>query len=313
MNLKLSRLSIAIVVLAVVAVAFVLLQLILANAHAGMTLIWGDDFNGAANTGVNTSNWLYDTGTSYPGAAANWGTSEIETMTDSTANVFQDGNGHLVIKPLRNGSAWTSGRIETKRTDFQPSVGGVMRVEASIQQPNVSGAESSGYWPAFWVLGAPFRGVYTNWPSIGEIDVMEDVNGASSVFGTLHCGSAQGGPCNETTGITSGQHPCPGCQTGFHTYAVEYDRSVSPEQIRWYLDDSNFFTVNANQVDATTWNDATHHGFFIILDVAMGGSFPAAFGGSVSSSTASGVPMLVDYVRVYTKNVNGPTPTITPQ
>src|ERR687887_442956 len=55
--------------------------------------------------------------------------------------------------------------------------------------------------------------------------------------------------------------------------------SVNPEQIRWYLDGVNFFTVNANQVDATTWNNATHHGFFVILNVAMGGGFPAAFGG----------------------------------
>src|SRR5258708_25856944 len=177
----------------------------------------------------------------------------------------------MEITTLRNGSTRTSGRIEKMRSDFQASVGGVMRVEGSIQQPNVSGAESSGYWPAFWMLGGTLRGAYTNWPSIGEIDIMEDVNGASSVFGTLHCGSAQGGPCNETTGITSGQQPCPGCQTGFHTYAVEYDRSVSPEQIRWYLDDSNFFTVKANQVDARIWDHATHQGFFIFLDREMGG------------------------------------------
>ncbi len=88
---------------------------------------------------------------------------------------------------------------------------------------------------------------------------------------------------------------------------MEYDRSVSPEQIRWYLDGSNFFTVNANQVDATTWNNATHHGFFIILNVAIGGGFPAAFGGGPTASTQSGVPMLVDYVAVYTAG-GGTTP-----
>ena len=54
---------------------------------AGWTLVFSDDFGGAANTGLNTSNWLYDTGTSYPGGAANWGTGEVETMTTSTANV----------------------------------------------------------------------------------------------------------------------------------------------------------------------------------------------------------------------------------
>jgi beta-glucanase (GH16 family) len=83
---------------------------------------------------------------------------------------------------------------------------------------------------------------------------------------------------------------------------MEYDRSVSPEQLRWYLDGVNIFTVNSNQVGATTWNNALHHGFFIILDVAMGGGFPAAFGGGPTLSTTSGVPLLVDYVRVFTSN-----------
>ena len=31
------------------------------------TTVWNDDFTGTANTGVNTGNWLYDTGTAYAG------------------------------------------------------------------------------------------------------------------------------------------------------------------------------------------------------------------------------------------------------
>jgi beta-glucanase (GH16 family) len=174
-------------------------------------------------------------------------------------------------------------------------------VEASIQQPEVKGAAAAGYWPAFWMLGARFRGNYLNWPGIGKIDIREDINGLSSVFATLHCGTSSGGPCNETTGLGSGQKPCVGCQTTYHDYRVEYDLSVMPEQIRWYLDGVNFFTVNSSQVDAQTWNQATHHGFFIILDVAMGGGFPAAFGGGPTASTVSGIPMLIDSVRVYEK------------
>jgi hypothetical protein len=148
----------------------------------------------------------------------------------------------------------------------------------------------------------------SNWPGIGEIDVMEDINGRSSEFATLHCGVAPGGPCNEFTGIGSGERPCGGCQTGFHTYAMELDRSVSPEQIRWYLDGAQIFSVSANQVDATTWNNATHHGFFMILNVAIGGGFPAAFGGGPTGATQSGVPMVVDYVAAYTSGGGGPPP-----
>jgi Carbohydrate binding module (family 6)/Glycosyl hydrolases family 16 len=283
---------------------------------AGMSLVFSDDFTGAAGTGLNRTNWLYDIGTSYPGGAPNWGTGEVETMTDSTANVYQDGAGNLAIKPIRSSSGqWTSGRVETQRTDFAAPAGGRVRIEARLQQPNVSGAAAAGYWPAFWALGDAARPVgATNWPGIGEWDIMEDINGRSSVFAALHCGTNPGGVCNETTGLGSGERACSGCQTGFHTYAIEFDRSTSPEQLRWYLDGNNYFTLNSSQIDATTWNNATHHGMFVILNVAMGGGFPAAFGGGPTAETQSGVPMLVDYVAVYQSSGGGPStpPSSTP-
>jgi len=265
---------------------------------SGFTLTWSDDFSGASGTGVNTGNWLYDTGTGI------FGTGEIETMTSSTANVFQDGAGHLVIRALHSGSnastGWTSGRIETQLATFGAPAGGVVLMQSSIQQPNVNTSNGLGYWPAFWMLGAPLRSGVT-WPTSGEIDILEDINGRSSVFGTLHCGVSPGGPCNETTGLGSGERACGGCQTGYHTYGVQIDRSVSPEQIRWYLDGNNYFTLNANAVDATTWANAVDHPFFIIYDLAMGGGFPAAFGGGPTAATISGAQMNIDYVAVYNK------------
>jgi len=37
------------------------------------------------------------------------------------------------------------------------------------------------------------------------------------------------------------------------------------------------------------------------LNVAMGGGFPDAFGGGPTPATVSGVPMIVDCVRVYVR------------
>src|ERR1700743_2102655 len=68
---------------------------------SGWTTVFSDDFNGAANTGVS-GNWIYDTG---PGSS--FGTGEIETMTNSTANVHQDGNGNLDLTAVGWGSNWT--------------------------------------------------------------------------------------------------------------------------------------------------------------------------------------------------------------
>lgn len=265
----------------------------------GFTTTWADDFDGAAGTGLDTKVWRYDAG---PGSS--FGTGEIETTTTSTANVFHDGNGHMVLKALHDGSdpntGWTSGRVETQADGFGALPGGVVRMQASIQQPDVSTANGAGYWPAFWMLGAPLR-VGKTWPGSGEVDILEDINGRSSTFGTLHCGVAPGGSCNESTGVGSGERPCAGCQTGYHTYAVELDRSTSPEQIRWYLDGTNYYTLKADQVDAAQWADAVDHSFFIIFDLAIGGAFPAAYGGGPNAATVSGGQLNVDYVAVYNK------------
>src|SRR5258708_20745455 len=176
---------------------------------------------------------------------------------------------------------------------------------------NVNGSNGLGYWPAFWMLGSPIR-TGSTWPSVGELDIMESINAVATEFGTMHCGSNPGGPCNESSGI-GGRQACSTCWGQFHTYTVEWDKSVSPETIRWFLDGTQFFSINSTRVDATTWANATNHPYFVLFDLAMGGGFPAAFGGGPTSATVSGGEMVVDYAAVYTKPGGGcSTPTPTP-
>lgn len=127
---------------------------------SGFTLTWGDDFIGSANSLPSTSNWIIDTGTSYPGGPANWGTGEIQTYTSSTDNLKLNGNGALQITAIQSSSgAWTSARIETQLSNFVARAGGKMRIQASLNLPNV-GSNGIGYWPAFWTLGSSYRGNY---------------------------------------------------------------------------------------------------------------------------------------------------------
>jgi beta-glucanase (GH16 family) len=283
---------------------------------SGWTQVWADDFNGGSGSLPSSSNWIFDTGHAYPGGPGNWGTGEIQNYTTNPANISLDGGGNLRITPIRDGSGnWTSGRIETQRSDFRAPSGGVLRIEGRIQMPNVTGNEALGYWPAFWALGAPYRGNYWNWPAIGEFDIMENVNGINSVWGVLHCGVSPGGPCNETNGLGANR-ACPGssCQSAFHTYRFEWDASTSPQQLRWYVDGQQFHSVTQSQVGNDTWNQMTSHaGYFLLLNVAMGGAFPngVAGTGTPTSATVSGRPMVVDYVAVWTRGggTTEPPPT----
>ena len=263
--------------------------------------IWADNFNGPADSSVNTSYWGFDTGRGI------FGTGEVETMTSSLYNVHQDGHGDLDLIVLghgaagSSGAAWTSGRIRTK-SEFEAPAGGEMMVTASIEQPGP--ADPLGYWPGFWMLGS------NAWPMGGEIDIMEDVNGLSKDSGTLHCGNltqrnSDGtfGPCHEKSGLGSGLRTCAGCQQGFHTYTVIIDRrNASAEQIRWYLDGQQFFSVSESRVGQAAWTAAVDHGFSILLDVAVGGAYPSIQCGCTApdNQTSSQGTMVVRYVRVYT-------------
>ena len=261
----------------------------------GWSRVWVDDFKGRAGTGVDPSVWKYDTGQGI------FGTGEIETMTDSTSNVHLDGHGDLDITALRSGQSWTSGRIQTISSNFGAPAGGEMAVTASIRQPNPS--SGLGYWPAFWMLGPG------DWPSTGEIDVLEDVNALSEHSGTFHCGNLSDvnsdgtlGPCHEFTGLSSGLLGCLGCQTSFHSYTAVVDRrNPDDEQIRWYLDGRQFFQVSQDQVDPAAWTTAVDHGYSIIFDLAIGGSYPDGVCGCTTPSdqTTPGGTTTVRYVAVY--------------
>jgi hypothetical protein len=285
------------------AAAAVVVILLAALAYArlhpqGWQTVWRDEFTGGAGRAPSSSRWLFDTGTSYPGGPPQWGTGEVQTYTGDPAQIALDGRGHLRITPTRDSAGtWRSARIESRRQDFRPPPGGVLAVEARIQLPD----GGQGYWPAFWMLGDGFRSNNSAWPGIGEIDVLENVGKEPGIaHATLHCGVAPGGPCRENTGL-SGAYSSPegtALSAGFHTYAVQWDRSTPTEEIRWYVDGHQYHVVHASDVDAATWARATGHGFFLLLDVAIGGSWP----GQPDASTRPGASMLVDDVSVSRRN-----------
>lgn len=85
------------------------------------------------------------------------------------------------------------------------------------------------------------------------------------------------------------------------------DRSTGnwkTESLTCYLDGVQTFSVTGARVgDQATWSVLAHNPHFLLLNVAVGGSFPSAVAGKSTPTKATigglSVGMEVDYVVVY--------------
>lgn len=245
------------------------------------TLTWSDEFVGAAGAAYDTTKWVAETG------GNGWGNQEREYYTTRNDNVSLDGDGHLAItaraeaadSPYRcwyGTCRYTSARLKTKGK-FEQTYG---RFEARIRIPR-----GQGMWPAFWMLGSNIDSV--GWPRSGEIDVMENIGREPSiVHGTMHGPGYSGGNGIGAPYSLSGTP----FADEYHIFSVEW----IPGEVRWLVDGHEYGrTTPANLPSGTAW--VFDHPFFLLLNLAVGGSWP----GDPDASTVFPQQMLVDYVRVY--------------
>ena len=238
------------------------------------TLVWSDEFDGAAGDPADLATWSFDVG------GDGWGNAQLEFNTERPENSGLDGEGNLTITARREdylGRRFTSARLKTLG-GFSTTYG---RIEARIALPR-----GRGIWPAFWMLGTDFPEV--GWPECGEIDIME-FRGQEPrvVLGTIHGpGYAGGESISRSLRVPTEQR----FDGRFAVFAVEWD----PTRIAWSIDDEVYHVVTADDVTARgRW--VFDHPFFLILNVAVGGTFV----GDPDASTTFPQTMRVDYVRVY--------------
>ena len=255
------------------------------------TLVWSDEFS--SNTGANPQPdptiWTYDTGNS--GFGNNelenycaWGSSTSPCSTASPSEyVGTDGYLHIVAQnPAAN--TYTSARLKTQGL-FSFQYG---RLEFSALVP-----EAQGFWPAAWLLGNNIATI--NWPGCGEQDVLERVNAAGSP--DWNAGSIHG---TGFTGANLGtQYLFPLGQTAaqWHTYGMIW----TPGSVQYYIDDpSNIYATytpaSLNGLSGAVWPFDAGQSNFIIMNLAIGGSWP----GAPDNTTPFPSELLVDYVRIYT-------------
>ncbi|WP_299219099.1 glycoside hydrolase family 16 protein [uncultured Aquimarina sp.] len=226
------------------------------------TLVWADEFD--ASGAPSTTNWTYDIGTGDNG----WGNGESQSYTNDSSNVIVE-DGLLKITARAENGGYTSARIKTQ--DLFSFTYGKVDVRAKLPT-------GGGTWPAIWMLGSNITEV--GWPNCGEIDIMEHVgNNQDVVSSALHFpGNNGGNAIFEETNIA-------GASTDFHIYSVEW----SSTEIIFSIDGTPYHTFPYSNNLPFYNND-----FFLILNVAMGGTFGGAIDPAFTEST-----MEIDYVRVY--------------
>jgi beta-glucanase (GH16 family) len=234
-------------------------------------LVWEDNFDGSAGESPDATKWVYDLGRGPNGDG--WGNQELQIYTDKPENVSLDGEGNLAITVLSTGT-FTSARIKTEG-QFDQAFG---RIEARMKLPY-----GPGIHPAFWMLGADFSQI--GWPECGEIDIMELKGQEPNIIhGSLHGpGYSAGNSVSKTYGLANARF-----DTDFYVFAIQW----GPDFIEWYVDDKIYQRVTPDDVPGEWVFD---HPFFMLLNVAVGGTFV----GFPSEGTIYPQTMLVDYVRVY--------------
>ena len=270
--------------------------LLQAPASAPPRTIFADEFNGAA---LDRARW----NVVVTGRTVN---EEQQAYVDS-ADVLTVSEGSLVIRPrFRPGfkSAegrsydFISGRIDTKsKVSFTYG-------KAAARMKLAAGA---GLWPAFWALGDG------RWPDTGEIDIMENVGDAGWTSVALHGPGYSGNTplvmrtpfAGPSTPLAAGREDA----TGWHVYAVEWTRDA----LAFTRDDREVYRVTREMVERHgRW--AFDDPKYLILNLALGGTYPAAANASAAAGAATpyrGLPestvraikndepkILVDWVRV---------------
>ncbi|NLG19386.1 MAG: family 16 glycosylhydrolase [Fibrobacter sp.] len=237
--------------------------------------VWSDEFN---SSGLPDSrNWGFE-----EGYVRN---NELQYYTKQREENARMEGGNLIIEARKdnwNGNQYTSASLFSRGK--QEFIYGIFEMRAKIDV-------RQGSWPAFWTLG-----VSGEWPSNGEIDIME------YYAGKLHANLAWGSE-KRWEGNWSSQTRSVGSDFSedFHIWRMLWTEKEVQLWVDEFLQNTTDLSKTINEIDG---KNPFHQKAYIMLNQAIGSN------GGDPSGTTFPVRYLVDYVRVYQEYPDSIAPEI---
>jgi beta-glucanase (GH16 family) len=202
-----------------------------------------------------------------------WGNKQLQDY--SPKNVALVPGEGLFITASRDGNGqqcwygpcnYSSGRLQTT---------GLFQQEYGIFSALIKLPTGRGLWPSFWMEGSDSADLSRS--NHGEIDVIEVNNQKPDlVEAFVHApGVNKGFYLPLKTSLSE----------GYHVYSIEW----TPKEITWLIDGHPFGHI------ANAAGSPFHQPFFLILNLAVGGTWP----GSPTTTTKFPAQMDVAWVRAY--------------
>lgn len=254
----------------------------------GMALAWNDEFNKDGKP--DAASWRYENGF-VRNQELQWYQSDNASVKNGLLVI--EGRKQQVVNPnyVSGSTDWKKSRQYAQYTSSSINSSGLRSWKFGRFDIRVRINTQKGSWPAIWTLG-----VSGEWPSNGEIDLMEfyQISGVPSIlanfaWGTTTRWEAKWDGANRPLSYFVNKDAK--WADKFHLWTMDWGKDT----IRLLLDGE---LMNETLVKNTVNPDGSNpflQNHYMVLNLALG-----ANGGDPSGST---FPMLyeVDYVRVYQK------------
>jgi beta-glucanase (GH16 family) len=248
---------------------------------AGYRLVWSDEFD--VDGRPNTANWRYEQGF----------VRNEEDQWYQPDNARVEG-GLLIIEGRREQKAnpnyqagstdWKRNRQYAEYTSSSLHTSGLHSWQFGRFEMRGRIPTGAGMWPAWWTLGTSGE-----WPSNGEIDIMEFYNGR--VLANVACGTSTRYQAKwDSVTKTLSSFNDAQWSSKFHVWRMDWDDT----KIDLYLDDVLMNTTNLADMLNPNGMSPFRQTHYMLVNLAIGGT-----NGGDPSGTTFPVRYEVDYVRVY--------------